>query len=262
MDRRNPSPRGILIPMKSKNPRCSYFPILPQPDDVSCGPTSLHAIYSKYELNLPLSTIQSSVQQLEGGGTLGVRLGIDALKRGFQVRMYTYNLKVFDPTWKWLNAKEIVRKLRRQQRHKESKKLKIASDSYIEFIKRGGELCFGDLSVDLLRYYMRKGIPILAGLSATHLYQSARERVISDTKAVFDDTRGVASGHFVVLYEYKRAKISVADPYSKNPIAPGLNYSMDAQHVINSILLGILTYDANFLVIAPKLPKAKHVIGS
>jgi hypothetical protein len=202
------------------------------------------------------------VEQLEGGGTLGVRLGIDALKRGFKVRMYTYNLKVFDPTWKSLTAKEVVRKLRRQQRHKESKKLRIASDSYIEFIKRGGELAFGDLSVDLLRYYLRKKIPILAGLSATYLYQTARERVINEKKAVFDDVLGVASGHFVVLYEYQKGRISVADPYPKNPIAIGLNYSMDAQHVINSILLGILTYDSNFLVIAPKLPKVENSVAN
>lgn len=240
---------------------CTYFPILPQPDDVSCGPTSLHAIYSRYEHHVSLTTLLSDVQQLEEGGTLGVRLGIDALKRGFEVRMFTYNLKVFDPSWKTLQASELIKKLQRQKKFKESKKLKIASESYIEYLRRGGEICFRELSIERLEYYLQRKIPILAGLSATYLYQTPRERVINEKRSVFDDVRGEPSGHFVVLYEFSKGRISVADPYPKNPIAAGLNYSMDAQHVINSILLGIITYDANFLVIAPRLPAEAECVA-
>ncbi len=240
---------------------CTYFPILPQPDDVSCGPTSLHAIYSRHEHHVSLTTLLDEVEQLEGGGTLGVRLGIDALKRGFKVRMFTYNLKVFDPSWRGLSGDALIKKLQRQKKFKESKKLQVASDSYIEYIRRGGEICFRELSVDLHKYYLRKNVPILAGLSATYLYQTPRERVVSEKRSVFDDVRGDASGHFVVLYEYLKGRISVADPYPKNPIAAGLNYSMEAHHVINSILLGIITYDANFLVIAPRLPRETDCIS-
>ena len=56
--------------------------ILPQPDDVTCGPTSLHAIYHHYGYQISLHRLISEIEMLEGGGTLGVFLGLDALKRG------------------------------------------------------------------------------------------------------------------------------------------------------------------------------------
>ena len=70
-----------------------------QPDDTTCGPTCLHAVYEYWGEQVSLTAVIDSVPKLETGGTLGVLLGIDALQRGYQVTLYTYNLQVFDPTW-------------------------------------------------------------------------------------------------------------------------------------------------------------------
>ena len=85
--------------------------ILPQPDDVTCGPTSLHAVYSHLGYKIPLKKLISEIEFLEEGGTLGVFLGIDALKRGFKATIYSYNLKLFDPTWSNLKMPELREKL-------------------------------------------------------------------------------------------------------------------------------------------------------
>ena len=73
--------------------------ILQQPDDVTCGPTSLQAVYNHLGYKISLKQLISEIEFLEDGGTLGVFLGIDALKRGFKVTIHSYNLTLLDPTW-------------------------------------------------------------------------------------------------------------------------------------------------------------------
>ena len=73
--------------------------ILPQPDDTTCGPTCLHALYRYFGDDIPLDQVINQVQTLDGGGTLAVMLGNHALSRGYRALIYTFNLMIFDPTW-------------------------------------------------------------------------------------------------------------------------------------------------------------------
>ena len=93
-------------------------------------------------------------------------------------------------------------------------------------------------------------MPILTGLSSTNLYQASREYGPNDDD---DDIRGNPSGHFVVLsgYDRKLRQVHILDPLQANPHSPTRRYSIDIDRVINSILLGVLTYDANLLMIKP-----------
>jgi hypothetical protein len=45
--------------------------------------------------------------------------------------------------------------------------------------------------------------------------------------------------------------VTVADPMYPNPRFAALKYNMSVDRVIGAVLLGILTYDANLLVIEP-----------
>ena len=73
--------------------------ILSQPDETTCGPTCLHAVYRYYRDDISLKQVISEAHLLEGGGTLEVLLACHALRRGYRATIYTYNLQVFDPTW-------------------------------------------------------------------------------------------------------------------------------------------------------------------
>jgi hypothetical protein len=87
------------------------------------------------------------------------------------------------------------------------------------------------------------------------------------------------AGHFVVLcgYDPGERAVMVADPLHPNPLAmqagvaakspPGSRpaaashrYSMDIQRVLCSILLGVVTYDANLLILEPD--EAAGKVGS
>jgi hypothetical protein len=228
--------------------------MMPQPDDVSCGATCLHAVYRHYGESLDLGRLVQEVEQLEGGGTLGVMLGCHALNRGYKVSLYNYNLTVFDPTWHDLNSAQLIERLQLQMTVKSQRKLRVASRAYIEFMRLGGEIRFAELSPKLIRRHVRGSLPVIAGLSSTYLYQSAREY---GPRSDADDVRGHPAGHFVVLcgYDMESRAVLVADPYQANP-RESRYYEVGINRLICSILLGVLTYDANLLVVTPRRIRA------
>jgi len=74
-------------------------PLQAQPSETSCGPTCLQAVYAYYGDHLPLARLIDEIPSLETGGTLGVLLGLHALRRGYRATLYSSNLDVLDPTW-------------------------------------------------------------------------------------------------------------------------------------------------------------------
>ena len=224
-----------------------------QPDDSTCGPTSLHAVYRYFKDSISLNEVIREVPYLDEGGTLEVLLACHALQRGYQARIYTYNLNIFDPTWFKLSNEEIIMKLEKQMQIKKGSKFHRASHAYIEFLRLGGELRCRDLTKTMLREYFDLGVPLLTGLSATYLYQSAREMEDEMGKSIYHDVRGYPMGHFVVLCGFAEDPkfIVVADPYRENPYFKDNYYEVRASHLINSIMLGMATYDANLLAIQP-----------
>lgn len=229
------------------------LPILPQPNDTTCGPTCLHAVYSYYGDTLPLRRLIDEIHALEEGGTLEVLLACHALRRGYKATIYTYNLNIFDPTWFDDPAVDLGKKLCRQMTVKASKKpkLAVATEAYLEFLRLGGTIRLQDLTTSLIRKYLKQEKPILCGLSATYLYHCAREYGPNQD---YDDIRGVSSGHFVVLcgYDMHNRNVLVADPLLLNPMGSGHYYEVNIDRLICAIMLGILTYDGNLLVIEPK----------
>ncbi|MDA8165798.1 MAG: C39 family peptidase [Desulfobacteraceae bacterium] len=225
--------------------------MLPQPCETTCGPTCLHAVYRFYGDDIPLPQVVAEVESLEGGGTLDVLLACHALRRGYRATIYTYNLEVFDPTWFRGPATDLAAKLQAQGKAKKNKKLLVATRAYLEYLVLGGQLRFKDLTTALLRTYLKQGKPILCGLSATYLYRCARE--LGPTLD-YDDVRGEPTGHFVVLsgYDMVQRTVLVTDPLLHNPMEKGHYYEVGIDRLICSILLGVLTYDANLLILEPQ----------
>ncbi len=226
------------------------FPILSQPDPTACGPTCLHAVYTYYGDQMDLAGVVNDVAQLQTGGTLAVFLACHALRRGYRATIFTYNLQVFDPTWFRDSGFSLADKLHAQGKAKRRWKLRRATKGYLEFLELGGELRFEDLTPNLIEDYLSSSKPILTGLSSTYLYRSPREYGVNMDD---DDVRGDPSGHFVVLcgYDKEAGTILIADPLEPNPFSESHIYAIAVERVICAILLGILTYDANLLIIEP-----------
>jgi hypothetical protein len=231
--------------------------MLPQPNDTTCGPTCLQAVYSHFGDVLPVERVIAEVPMLETGGTLAVLLGTHALHRGYDALLYTYNLQVFDPTWFELPLPKIREKLDRYLEAKRDERVNKATRAYREFLDQGGRVLLQDLTTRLVRVPLTRGVPILAGLSATYLYRSARE---IGSPSRFDDLHGEPQGHFVVLcgYSSTRRTVLVADPLLPNPMAPGQLYEVGIDRLVCAIMLGVLTFDANLLIVKPRRPEKTH----
>ncbi len=227
--------------------------MLSQPDDETCGPTSLHAAYNFFNDPVTLKQVIKEVSYLEEGGTSTVYLGCHALNRGYKVEIYTYNLKVFDPTWFPGKPDVLINKLKEQLRYKKSPRLQRETNAYLEFIERGGTIMFKVLNARLLKKYFSQGIPILAVLNATYLYGCSREFVGRNNVIIDDNIRGYPAAHFVVLCGYHKngKNVIVADPYKENPVSQDNYYTVDHDRLINAILLGNIAYDSSLLIISP-----------
>lgn len=225
--------------------------ILPQPTDSTCGPTCLHAVYAYHGDRIPLRQVIAEVVPLETGGTLAVHLACHALRRGYHATIYTYNLYLFDPTWFNDGGTDIRSRLLAQREAKQDSRLSGATEAYLEFLALGGRLRFHELSRDLLCKYLKRDRPVLTGLSATYLYGCARE--VGAEKLEYDDIRGRPTGHFVVLcgYDSRQREVLVADPLQDNPRFGSHYYAVGLERVLGAVLLGVITYDANFLVLEP-----------
>ncbi|MBP6218345.1 MAG: hypothetical protein KA436_07145 [Oligoflexales bacterium] len=233
-----------------------HLSIKHQPDELTCGPTCLQSIYGFYNDNVPLSDVVSEVRMLREGGTFASHLANHALKRGYKAIIYSFNLQIFDPTWRELPPSEMIQKLELQAQHKSKgwQKLNVATSGYREFCQLGGELRFEDLTSRLLSSFLSNHQPIIVGLSATYLYRSKREALLKNGLYDYDDITGDPSGHFVVLtgLDQVHNEVIINDPYAPNLLSNSPIYKVPIEHLICSVLLGVVTYDANLLIISPK----------
>jgi len=229
------------------------FSILAQPDDATCGPTCLHAVYGYYGDDVSLGSVIAGATTLPGGGTLAAYLGCHALDRGYRAKLYSFDLTVFDVTWFTDPDIDLAGKLAEQLRYKTEPRLRQATSAYQAFLARGGEIRFEDLTAGLIRSILKRHRPILAGLSATYLYRTPRERDAAGV-TVYDDLRGRPAGHFVIIngYDAARRTTHIADPLLPNPISASQYYEVTLNHLVCAVMLGIVTCDANLLVLSPK----------
>lgn len=228
----------------------------------------MHAVYTYWKDPYSLSQIVREIGQLPEGGTLAVHLACHALARGYDATIYTYNLQLFDPTWfdsgvarpraLGLASVDLAAKLIAQQQQKRDWKLQFATTAYLKYLELGGRVAMDPLDESLIVRFLLAGQPILAGLSSTYLYREPRERSIprldDGPSAVADDVGGSPVGHFVVLFGYDaaRRRVRIADPMWPNPMAADHYYEASLTRVAAALHLGIITYDANLLVLSPK----------
>jgi len=61
------------------------------------------------------------------------------------------------------------------------------------------------------------------------------------------------SGHFVVIagYDAVRRRVLIVDPYQPHPYGDSHEYWISIDRAVGAVLLGIVTHDANLLIIHP-----------
>ncbi|HZW09298.1 MAG TPA: hypothetical protein VFF69_05285 [Phycisphaerales bacterium] len=237
----------MMEPANNDAPR--GFQILPQPDDTTCGPTCLHAVYRHFGDPIGLDDVLHETRMLREGGTLASLLGIHALRRGYRATIHPYNLDIWDPTW-FQGEVDLKAKLLAQLEYEPHETFRFVSKRYIDFIDLGGKIRFEELTARLLRGYLKKGLPVLTTISATYLYMEPREIWATGEP---DDVRGEPSAHFVIIFalDEDRRYVSIADPLGDDQPFGSHIYHVKFERLIGAILLGVLSYDSALLVLQP-----------
>ena len=228
-----------------------------QPDYTTCGPTSLHAVYQCFRDPISLEQVIEEVPKNPEGGTLAVHLALHALRRGYDASIWVFSLSVWDPTW-FRDEADLLAKVRARYAAKgwaDDPKMVLALASFEEFIQGGGRYLWQELTPNLVSGLLRRGLPILCGVNATYLYQCAREKGDG-----VDDVGGDPFGHFLVVcgYHSRERSVSIADPLQDNPLHGTKYYRVGLYRFIGAVYLGVMTYDANFLVIRPRRARRRE----
>ena len=234
-----PAPQGPSQP----------FQIHTQPDDTTCGPTCLHAVYQYFGDRVTLDEVLEETRMLREGGTLASLLGIHALNRGYRATIHPFNLDIWDPTW-FQQPTDLAEKLTAQLEFEPDETFQFVTRRYMDFLRLGGVIEFRELTARLLRSYLVKGLPVLTTLSATYLYMEPREIW---TTGQADDVRGEPAAHFVIIFglDNDRRYVSIADPLGDDQPFGSHIYHVRFERLIGAILLGVLSYDSALLVIQP-----------
>ena len=62
----------------------------------------------------------------------------------------------------------------------------------------------------------------------------------------------IGKGRVIAGWDETRRRVMVVDPYQPNPWGPSHEYWIGVDRVVAAILLGIVTHDANLLVVYPR----------
>lgn len=228
------------------------LPLSQQPTYNTCGPTTLHALYSYYDDPVDRDKVIQAFPQLESveHGLWGVELGMHALQRGYRAHILTSDMRFFDPKWNYADREHLGASLEAQGRfkfgsgkRKRDRELYRINTAYQQFLDLGGQLSFKGPLKSLILGYLNKGVPLLAALSATYLYQDARELPDGTENGI----SGGSCGHFVLIHGYDPVTDSylIADSWGlKQPDGSyKTKYTMSVEIVGAAILAGQITND-------------------
>ncbi|HOE62864.1 MAG TPA: cysteine peptidase family C39 domain-containing protein [Candidatus Sumerlaeota bacterium] len=225
-----------------------FIPINPycQTEDNTCGLCCLRMVMNYHGKDVPLDDLLTLMPPRADIGLYDSHVGLLAMLMGFSSTIFTYNYQIFHPLWNHLTHNEIIQNLELKKLEAEAAPYLLAIESYIEYLKAGGELLFCPLSKEMILAQFDMGLPLLAALDMGFLYDCAH------FQDLYSNSR---STHFVVLHGYdpERNTFHVTDPWYNIPI-PNVNgqYTISADRVINAIFLAQDKHDAALVVIQKK----------
>lgn len=196
----------------------------------NCGQTALTMLFSNFGLNISAEEIMQAVpvNNDENGnpmGTINQNLAGWALGQGFKVTMYTFDFQIIDLSWQKYSQDKVVERLEAAKHTRDIPALgqywsKQYVQSYINFVKAGGELHIKPcVTRGLLNELLQKS-PVLACVSYSVLYNKGRSKKVGLRKSVDDDINGTVGTHTIVIYGItERGDFLIADPWEE----PGLH---------------------------------------
>lgn len=224
----------------------------------ACGPASLLQVMRFFgfqaELDSVIDNLDMSREEFDREGVSEGTLGRYAIKKGFDVRIISFDTKRFDCTWHLDDKEELVMKLSQQLKFLKDASVEDRIDGYSTHYRlittehllelsreEGSGFEFSPISHTLIETNLKKGIPVIA-LVSTPLFFNNRRRY----RGVKDDIKGNAFGHWIVISGSEGDKYWITDPDDDND--PSGVYTMDRDRLLNCIV----QYGPVIMIVTPK----------
>lgn len=197
-----------------------------QPTNKSCSQTSLAMLFSYFGKTMTPGEVIAEVpvnknDKGEDQGTLNQELATWCLSQGFKVRMHTADFQIIDTAWKDLPVDQLIQRMESAKPYRDVPALgKAISEryvqSYIDFVKQGGELHIEPfMTTDLLDRLLPNS-PILIAVCYNVLYATGRTKSFGLRQTAPNDTEGGLTTHSVVVYGKNDVGLyQVADPWQE-----------------------------------------------
>ena len=209
-----------------------------------CGPAALKQSMEFlrpgkiYDIKELISETKSELKYLDWN----YKLGIAALKRGFGVTVYSASTDLYDPTWKGLSMKQLVKKLERRLyfiKHAKKKDImagyvwwwyRSSLEAAIEFLKAGGIVKIESITKELLIGLLKRGTPPITPVNGSLVYGMKRAYFRR-----YNDVKGEYFGHIFMVSGYDGKKFVITDPEKLSDRTKGI-IKIDENLLLNSIL--------------------------
>ncbi len=161
----------------------------------------------------------------EDWGTINQQLATWCLSQGFEVDMYTADFEIIDLSWVKLPKEKLLERMELAKDQRDVLALgkewsKIYTQSYIDFVKTGGQLHIQPYMTTKLLDDLLPVSPLLLCVCYNVLYTSGRSKDIGLRKAETNDLNGKLTNHSIVIYgKDDDGNYLIADPYKE----PGLH---------------------------------------
>lgn len=211
-----------------------------------------------YGKDLNVDEVSAQVPQVmnekgEPSGTINQQLATWCISLGFKVTFYTFDCQVIDQSWAKLPKEKLLERLELRKNGWQVPALgelwnEAYVQSYIDFLKAGGELYIQPaVTTELLYKLLDKG-PILPSVSFSTMYGKGRTRHVGESEEAQDDVKGQVWNHSIVIYGVDDdGNFLIADPWEN----PGLNV-IEPERMIAAISTAQLECDNLLFQLEPK----------
>jgi uncharacterized protein YvpB len=191
--------RGI-IPIKQQTP-------------MGCFIASLQIVLNFWNENISYQEIDKALLKDDKGGSYLTELAWLGKTKGYQVDCYAYNLSLLDPKDSTLSETELLIKLEDRYKEYKSEWHKTLCASTIRCVKAGVNYIMKKPSLDDMKSYLNKSIPLIVTVNFTALYNKKGDPF---------------AGHDVILIGIEKKKVYYIDPYFGEEKATDLDNFMFA----------------------------------
>lgn len=218
----------------------------------NCSQTALSIILSYYSNHITAEQIADAIpvrldDKGEPFGTINQQLATWCIGQGYKVTMYTFDCQVIDQSWRKLDRQSLIERLEAAKAGRNVPALgglwsKMYLQSYIDFVKAGGELHIQPYVTSKVLYGLLKNGPLLACVCFNTMYGTGHSKDVGLRQSEVDDVNGKNTNHSIVIYGVtEEGEFEIADPWQE----PGV-HTVEPERLLAAITAAQIECDNLF----------------